>query len=100
MSKTPKGFRPYSEFKELDIATMQQRARAFADRMRLRRSIRDFSDRAVPREIIERCIEAASLAPSGANLQPWHFVAVADAQVKAEIRVAAEGGRGASRTTR
>lgn len=58
--------------------------------MQGRRTIRDFSDREVPREVIEYCIRAAATAPSGANLQPWHFVAVSDPAVKHEIRVAAE----------
>ena len=55
-----------------------------------RRSIRDFSDRPVPREVIETCVAAAHSAPSGANHQPWHFVAVGDADAKARIRAAAE----------
>jgi len=61
--------------------------RAFADR---RRSVRDFDPRPVPREVIEACIAAAGTAPSGANQQPWHFVAVADPAVKRRIREAAE----------
>ena len=55
-----------------------------------RRTVRDFSDRPVPRELIEHCLSAAGTAPSGANLQPWHFVAISDADVKREIRIAAE----------
>src|SRR6266699_6663141 len=55
-----------------------------------RRSIRDLSNRPVPRDVIEYCIRAAGTAPSGANLQPWHFVAVSDAAIKRQIRVAAE----------
>jgi|SRR5438552_453213 len=66
------------------------RAKEFYEAMQLRRTIRDFSDREVPREVIEYCIRAAGTAPSGANLQPWHFVAVSDPAVKHEIRVAAE----------
>jgi iodotyrosine deiodinase len=65
-------------------------AQAFYETMQRRRTFRDFSDRPVPREIIEYCIRAAGTAPSGANLQPWHFVAVSDPAVKHEIRVAAE----------
>jgi nitroreductase len=67
-----------------------QRAKAFHERVRGRRTVRDFSDRAVPREVIEQCIKAAGTAPSGANLQPWHFVAVSDPAIKREIRAAAE----------
>jgi iodotyrosine deiodinase len=67
-----------------------RRARVFYETIQRRRTIRDFSDRAVPREIIEYCIRAAGTAPSGANLQPWHFVAISDPAVKHEIRGAAE----------
>src|SRR6058998_1573495 len=67
-----------------------RRAQEFYEMMRRRRTFRDFSDRPVPREVIEYCIRAAGTAPSGANLQPWHFVAVSDPAIKHEIRVAAE----------
>src|SRR5947207_2755691 len=66
------------------------RAREFYEIMQRRRTFRNFSDRPVPREVIEYCIRAAGTAPSGANLQPWHFVAVSDPAIKHEIRVAAE----------
>jgi nitroreductase len=55
-----------------------------------RRSVRDFSDRPVPREVIEHLIMTASSAPSGAHMQPWHFAAVSDPGMKAKIREAAE----------
>ena len=55
-----------------------------------RRSTRDFSDRPVPEAVIEHCIAVAANAPSGANQQPWHFVAVRAAEAKARIREAAE----------
>ena len=58
--------------------------------MQHRRTVRHFSDRPVPREIIEECLLAAGTAPSGANLQPWQFVVVSDPKVKHKIRVAAE----------
>ena len=66
------------------------RAREFYATMQKRRTVRDFSDRPVPREVIEHCIRAAGAARSGANLQPWHFVAITHPKVKREIRVAAE----------
>lgn len=66
------------------------RAREFYATMQKRRTVRDFSDRLVPREVIEHCIRSAGAAPSVANLQPWHFVAITDPKVKREIRVAAE----------
>lgn len=69
---------------------MQQRAQAFYAEMRRRRTVREFSNRPVPRALIESCLLAAGTAPNGANLQPWHFVAVADLDVKRQIRVAAE----------
>lgn len=67
-----------------------ERARAFYASVTRRRTVRHFSDRAVPRETVEWCLRAAGTAPSGANLQPWHFVAVSDAGTKHRIRIAAE----------
>ena len=65
-------------------------ARAFYDVMRRRRTVRMFSDRAVPRGVIEDLMLAAGTAPSGAHKQPWRFVAVGDPAVKKKIREAAE----------
>ena len=69
---------------------MKQAAADFLEVIKRRRTIRQFSDRPVPREIIENCIAAASLAPSGANQQPWHFACVSDTETKKKIREAAE----------
>lgn len=69
---------------------MRLRAAAFRDDLQRRRTVREFSGRDVPRQIVEDCIMAAGTAPSGANLQPWHFVAVSDPGVKQRIRMAAE----------
>lgn len=69
---------------------MLRRARAFHDSMSSRRSVRQFSDRPVPREIIEACVATAGTAPSGANHQPWYFACVNSAEKKREIRAAAE----------
>lgn len=66
------------------------RARMFADEMATRRTVRDFSSKAVSRGVIEACINTAGTAPSGANQQPWHFVAVSNPEVKHRIREAAE----------
>jgi nitroreductase len=82
-------FKPL-EFETLPEAEMQQRALAFYRQISRRRSVREFSDRAVPRDIIENAIRAAGSAPSGANMQPWHFVAVANPGLKTRIRAAAE----------
>lgn len=65
-------------------------ARRYAAVMASRRSVRDFSPRPVPREAIEACVAAAHSAPSGANKQPWRFVAVSDPAIKQELRVASE----------
>ncbi|MEM8874042.1 MAG: nitroreductase family protein [Planctomycetota bacterium] len=65
-------------------------ARVFADTMAGRRSVRHFSDEPVPREAIEQIIRAATLAPNGANKQPWRFVAVSEPALKRKIRVAVE----------
>jgi len=69
---------------------MLRNARAFHALMQGRRTVRDFDPRPVPREVIEACIAAAGTAPSGANQQPWHFVAVSNPEVKRRIREAAE----------
>ena len=73
-----------------DPEDMLDRAGGFLEELRRRRTVRDFSDRPVPREIIERCIAAAGTAPSGANMQPWHFAVVGDPEIKHRIREAAE----------
>lgn len=77
-------------FAELPPEEMSRRAEAFLAMMSTRRSTRHFSDRAVPRVLIERAIQAASTAPSGANLQPWTFVVVSEPALKQRIREAAE----------
>lgn len=69
---------------------MKRRAAEFYNDVRRRRTVREFSDRPVPREIIEDCVRAAGTAPSGANMQPWHFVVVSDRSIKQKIRVEAE----------
>jgi nitroreductase len=81
---------PLSGYREYPAEEMLARAREFADDMQRRRTVRDFSDRPVPRVLIEECLRAATAAPSGANQQPWRFVAVSDAAVRHRIREAAE----------
>jgi nitroreductase len=88
MSKA--SFQPLSSYIEYPVEQMRQRAAQFRQHMQRRRTVRHFSDRPVPVEIIEECLLTAGSAPNGANLQPWHFVVVTDPQVKHEIRVAAE----------
>jgi iodotyrosine deiodinase len=89
MTKTPR-FIPAPAIESGSDEELIQRAWDFFQVMQRRRTVRDFSDRPVPREVIEHCIRSAGTAPSGANLQPWHFVAVSDPRVKREIRIAAE----------
>lgn len=60
----------------LEEADMQQQALAFYHKIKCRRTVRDFSDKPVPRDIIENAIRAAGTSPSGANMQPWHYVYV------------------------
>lgn len=69
---------------------MRDRAEKMLEILSTRRTIRDFASDPVPRELIESCIRAAGTAPSGANHQPWHFVAISDPDIKRKIRLAAE----------
>ena len=78
------------KFQKRDEAEMQSRAEAFEQLMLSRRTVRDFSDRSVPKELIESCLLTANSAPSGANRQPWHFVVVSDPVIKKQIRDKAE----------
>jgi nitroreductase len=78
------------DFREYPPEEMARRARGFRDEMARRRTVRHFSERPVDRGIIEDCLRAAGSAPSGANLQPWHFVVVSDPATKHAIREAAE----------
>ena len=78
------------DFEPLDEETMAARAAAFRKRLSRRRTVRDFSDRPVPKALIADCIATAASAPSGANRQPWHFVAISDPETKRRIREAAE----------
>lgn len=83
-------FQPLSTYREYSQVEMNRRAASFLAEMQRRRTVRHFSDRAVPRGIIDQCLMAAGTAPSGANLQPWHFVVVSDPAIKRRIRTAAE----------
>jgi iodotyrosine deiodinase len=92
MREPPPGavFDPLTSYREYPVAEMIARSRAFAAHLARRRTVRQFSDRPVSRSVIEACLEAASTAPSGAHLQPWHFVVVSDPGLKRRIREAAE----------
>ncbi len=91
-------------FERFDETEMSARAEAFLERMRARRSVRHFAPEPIPLHVVERCIEAAAQAPSGANKQPWTFALVTDPALKRKIREAAEreeaafyGGRASER---
>ena len=88
MSKYP--FIALSGYEEYPIEEMRKRLVDFYGDMNRRRTVREFSDRPVPIDIIEDALRAAGTAPSGANLQPWHFVVVSGAETKKRIRDAAE----------
>lgn len=79
---------PSHEFRSDD--ELAARAAQFSSELRTRRTVREFSSRPVARELIETCLHAAGSAPSGANMQPWHFAAVSDPEIKRRIRIAAE----------
>ncbi len=78
------------DYQRLDEEVMCQRAQDFYQRMAKRRSVREFSADAVPQQVLEDAIRTAGSAPSGANMQPWHFAVVQDAELKQRIRIAAE----------
>jgi len=92
MREPPPGavFEPLTSYREYPVEEMEARSRDFAADLARRRTVRQFSDRPVPRSVIEACVEAAGTAPSGAHLQPWHFVVVGDPGLKRRIREAAE----------
>lgn len=81
---------PLTTYREYPVDEMRQRVADFYEEIDRRRTVREFSDRPVPRDIIETALRAAGTAPSGANLQPWHFVVVSGAETKKKLREAAE----------
>ena len=81
---------PLPNYEEYPPEEMQQRVADFYQSVDRRRTVREFADRPVPREIIETALLSANTAPSGANLQPWHFAVVSGPETKKKIRVAAE----------
>ena len=83
-------FVPLSTYEELPVDDMRREASDFLATMRRRRTVREFSDRSVPRDVIEECLLAAGTAPNGANRQPWRFVVVGDSDIKSIIRKSAE----------
>jgi nitroreductase len=83
-------FELLAQYVEHPVDEMRRRVAEFLAEVRRRRSVRDFSPRPIPRDIIERALLAAGTAPSGANMQPWHLVVVTDPDLKRRIREGAE----------
>jgi iodotyrosine deiodinase len=83
-------FIPLEKYQRYPEQEMLGRARRFHEEIRRRRTVRDFSDESIPPGVIEECLAAAATAPSGANMQPWHFVVIRDPGIKRRIREAAE----------
>ena len=81
---------PLQQYREYPVEEMRQRLQDFYADVSRRRTVREFSERPVPGDIIETALLAANTAPSGANLQPWHFVVVSGPETKKKIREAAE----------
>ena len=89
-TKLEKKLVKYNQKINLSKKEMIESSAVFLDQLKKRRTVRDYSSKDVPLEIIENSIKAAATAPSGANQQPWHFVIVRDQMIKKEIRIAAE----------
>ncbi len=85
-----KNFIPLPYYSHYSDKIMLEKSQEFNQFLQRRRTVRDFSSKAVAKEVIEQCILAAGSAPSGAHMQPWHFVAISNKQIKAKIRAAAE----------
>ena len=81
---------PLEDYREYPVDEMRERVRTLYKELSRRRTVREFSDRPVPIDIIETALKVAGTAPSGANLQPWHFVVVSGTNAKRKIREAAE----------
>ncbi|UYN93704.1 MAG: nitroreductase family protein [Enhydrobacter sp.] len=86
----PVRLEPLPDYRSYPPHEMVRRTRDFHTDIARRRTVRDFDTREVPREVIENCLIAAGTAPSGANLQPWHFAVIQDAALKKRIREEAE----------
>jgi len=83
-------FHPLENFPDLTGKEALRRAKAFYKHIKKRRTIRSFSRKKIPKELMDQCLLAAGTAPNGANKQPWHFVAVSNPAIKKKIRLAAE----------
>ncbi|MEO1970380.1 MAG: nitroreductase family protein [Pirellulaceae bacterium] len=89
MAEKPQ-WEPLADYRSYSEAETLSRSRSFYEEIRRRRTVREFSDREIPEQVLENCLLSAGTAPSGANLQPWQFVVVRDSEVKRTIRREAE----------
>ncbi len=89
MAEKPQ-WEPLADYRSYSEAETLSRSRSFYEEIRRRRTVREFSDREIPEQVLENCLLSAGTAPSGANLQPWQFVVVRDPEVKKTIRREAE----------
>ena len=83
-------FIPYTDFELLNEKEMLKRSKEFYDKIKKRRTIRHFSNKKIPIDVIKNCLLAAGTAPNGANMQPWSFVVITNKTIKKEIRIEAE----------
>lgn len=90
MNKIVAAMEPLAQYSRYNETEMTGRARAFYEELRRRRTVRDYLPEPVPRAVLEAALLAAGTAPSGANLQPWHFTVIADPAIKRQVREAAE----------
>lgn len=83
-------FIPYTEFESLSEKEMLKRSKDFYNKIKKRRTIREFSSKSIPIDVIKNCLLSAGTAPNGANMQPWNFVVITDSSIKKKIRIEAE----------
>ncbi|MCH7973066.1 MAG: nitroreductase family protein [Bacteroidetes bacterium] len=81
---------PYTDYESLNEEEMLKRSKEFYDKIKKRRTIRHFSNKKIPIDVIKNCLLAAGTAPNGANMQPWSFVVITNKTIKKEIRIEAE----------
>ncbi|MBK97322.1 MAG: nitroreductase family protein [Balneola sp.] len=83
-------FRVWDEYSRYNTEEMRARSNDFYEFIKKRRSVRSFSSKKVPIDVLDKCIKSAGTAPNGANKQPWHFVVITDPLIKKKLRIAAE----------
>ena len=83
-------FIPYTDYESLNEEEMLKRSKEFYDKIKKRRTIRHFSNKKIPIDVIKNCLLAAGTAPNGANMKTWSFVVITNKTIKKEIRIEAE----------